>query len=142
MSNKPIKCLLIKADNKVEEITTTSEQIPQILKCEYVDHESLDYLDDKGYRCGIICKDMSTNEDCVNIIASTLCKKSQFNGNFIKGDVILMDNKNISTKDLSKMIDIANNFDYAKWRKEENDRIIKLMKEDFEEIRKMNNCKK
>jgi hypothetical protein len=138
MSDKLIKCLLIKTNNLVEEITIKNEQIPEILKTKYVDHESLDYLDNKGYRCGIICKDMSTDDDKINIIASTLCKKSQLNGNFIKGNVILMDNNDITKKDLSKILDIANNFDYAKWRKEENERILKLMEEDFKEIRKMN----
>jgi hypothetical protein len=96
-------------------------------------------LDNKGYRCGIICKDIFNDDDNINIIASTLCKKSQLNGRFVRGNVILMDNKNITKMDLSKMLDIANNLDYAKWRKDENDRIMKLMEEDFKEIAKMNN---
>lgn len=138
MSDKKIQCLLIRTNNKVEEISITDAEIPKVLQTRYTDHESLDYLDSLGYRCGVICKDKSEPNDKVNIIASALCKKSQSTGNLIIGDVILMNNKPITKSDLKKILDYANDFDYEQWIIKENERIMKLMEEDFKEIA-MNN---
>lgn len=110
-----LKCLLIKAGNNVEivEFDFRADNAKKYLNCELSEHETLDYLDNFGYRCGIICKDITDPNDTVNKIASLICIKQRQSGNSVYGDVLLVDDKKDLTKeDLSKIMRIAFNIDY------------------------------
>jgi len=51
-----------------------------VLKTEYTDNETLTYLIEHGYYCGVICKDIFEESDKINKIASLICKKAQSKG--------------------------------------------------------------
>lgn len=125
-----VKCLLIKTNNQVEEIETTHEKIPELLNTQYTDHEQLTYLDEKGYACVVFCKDIFEDSDKINKIASLICKKADYNGTYIRGDVILIDDeKELKKSDLSNMMKIANSLDYGSWKKKREEKTNEVLKQ-------------
>jgi predicted glycosyl hydrolase (DUF1957 family) len=132
---EPMKCLLIRANNQVEEIEISITDVNEVLKTEYTDNETLTYLMEHGYYCGVICKDIFEESDKINKIASLICKKAQSKGNWICGDVILMDNFKLLTKsNLSNIMRIAFDLDYNKWSRGINIKVKERLKELDEEI--------
>jgi hypothetical protein len=64
-----------------------------------------------------------------------ICKKAQSKGNWICGDVILMDNfKSLTKSDLSNIMRIAFDLDYNKWSKEMDIKVKERLKELDEEM--------
>ncbi len=110
-----LKCLLIKSNNNVQDVIFDfrSENAKKYLNCDTTDHETLNYLDNFGYKCGVICKDITDSNDKINKIASLICIKQRRNGSSVYCDVLLVDDKKDLTKeDLSKIMRIVFNIDY------------------------------
>lgn len=111
-----IKCLLIKADNIVENVIFDfkTDNAKKYLDCDTTDYETLNYLKNFGYKCRVIHKNVTNDNDTKNKIASLLCIEQTRNGKIVFGDVLLVDDKKDLTKeDLSKIMRIAFNIDYA-----------------------------
>lgn len=133
--HEKVKCLLIKTNYQVEEIETTHDQLPQLLNTKYTDHEQLTYLDEKGYACVVFCKDIFEDSDEINKIASLICKKANYNGTYIRGDVILIDDeKELTKSDLSNMMKIANSLDYGTWSKKREEKTNEILKQLMREL--------
>jgi hypothetical protein len=112
---KHFKCLLIKTDNNIQDVIFDfkDNNAKNYLNCDMTEHETLNYLNNFGYKCRVISKDISISNDKINKIASLICIKQRQNGNSVYGDVLLVDDKKDLTKeDLSKIMRVAFNIDY------------------------------
>jgi hypothetical protein len=110
-----LKCLLIKTNNVVEivDFNIKEDNIKKYLNCENSKHIILDYVDKYGYKCGIICKDKTIDDDKVNKMASLICVEQRNKGKSIYGDVLLVDDfKDLTKEDLSTIMRHAFNYDY------------------------------
>ena len=111
-----------------EKVIDTSDMSKE-LNTKYTDHDSLAYLDIHGYKLCMFVRDMAEKSDRVNPMATQISLKTLHYGNVIIGPAILVDDeKDITIDELKKILTIARNTDYGKYRKDCDTRIGEFLK--------------
>ena len=64
---------LIKSDGDIQQIKIFDDNINEILNCDVVECENLEYLIDFGYNCKVYKKNNYKNKNKLNLNALTIC---------------------------------------------------------------------